>query len=347
MFTTGDLMEVEVDKTDNGFDQPFVEAITIGGKDRVFVGVNDFNAPNSRTATIFLSPDAATAPPPAGFKPVRIESRSTGTARQDAPSIRTALHEDGTAYVAFLGWRTKVSDSLFTGDVVVVRDDNGAGTFTALKEPPAPAGDGLSGVRIVRDRKFPWDDDLGNDRTGSDVAIAVDPQASATVYVAWADRVGAGDYTLHVRKSTNKGVAWSANDLRTVTNAKNPALAVDSNGRVGFLYQKLTGGGQNWETHLELSNDGFASPPTDLTLASTPVSGWQGDYLYLMTVGRDFYGVFCAENTPDDTRFPASKGATYQRNADKTAKKLLGSDNMTEVQPSMDPFFFKVHPDGN
>ena len=32
-------------------------------------------------------------------------------------------------------------------------------------------------------------------------------------------------------------------DLKTVQNALNPALAVNSEGRVGFLYQQLSGSG--------------------------------------------------------------------------------------------------------
>jgi hypothetical protein len=33
---------------------------------------------------------------------------------------------------------------------------------------------------------------------------------------------------------------------------------------------------------------------------------------------------------------------TYQRNANFTTHSLLDVDNVTHVQPSIDPFFFKV-----
>ena len=59
-----------------------------------------------------------------------------------------------------------------------------------------------------------------------------------------------------------------------------------------------------------------------------------------MAVGRDFYGVFSANNTPDMANFP--QGVKYQRNVNFGTGKLLAVDNVTEVRPSIDPFFFKV-----
>lgn len=341
-------MQILFDQENNGFDQPYVEAITANGKDCVYVGCNDFNAPNHQTATILCSLDPGAAAPT--FTPIRIESRSTGTAQQDAPSIRIAPHPDGTVYAAFFGWRTKVSDQplVFTSDVVVVRDDNGGGgtaPFTALKEAPPPTGDGLSGVRVATGRTIPWDAELGQDRTGSDLAIAVDPTNSSAVFIAWADRVGANDYTLHLRNSTNRGVSWSGSDLRTITNAKNPALAINKNGKLAFFYQQLDAAGATplWVTHLELTTNAFGNKE-DLILAKTPVPGWLGDYAYLTTVDGEFYGVFCAINTPDPANFPALHGELpkYQRNIDSQAKTLRSLNQMNNVNPSIDPFFFRT-----
>ena len=67
-----------------------------------------------------------------------------------------------------------------------------------------------------------------------------------------------------------------------------------------------------------------------------------GDYLYMMAVGTSFYGIFSANNTPDNGNFP--NGVTYQRNADFATKTLLAGDNVTQVRASIDPFFFKVAP---
>ena len=65
-----------------------------------------------------------------------------------------------------------------------------------------------------------------------------------------------------------------------------------------------------------------------------------GDYLHLMAIGNDFYGVFSANNTPDMKQFPS--GVRYQRNANFTTRTLLALDNTTPVAVSIDPFFFSV-----
>src|SRR5207302_626187 len=159
--------------------------------------------------------DAAAAPPfppppPSGFRSIRIETRDTGvgTLGQDGPQVRTAIHPGGTIYAAFYGWRgTTDTFPTIHADVVVVRDDNwgaGATPFSALID----SGDGAAGVRVVQGVTFTWNALLGQDRLGGDLAIAVDLRDSATVYVAWADWQAQG-YTLHLRRSTSSGAAWS------------------------------------------------------------------------------------------------------------------------------------------
>jgi hypothetical protein len=59
-----------------------------------------------------------------------------------------------------------------------------------------------------------------------------------------------------------------------------------------------------------------------------------------VTVGRTFYGVFCANNTPDHKNFPS--GVIYQRNANFATHTLLELDDVTPVPISIDPFFFKL-----
>src|SRR5580765_921207 len=104
-------------------DQPFIEAATVGlgpdaGKDRVYVGNNDFGAPGGKTATVDLCLDALAG---GAFTSARIEARPTGA--QDGPSVRTAVHQDGTVYAGFFGWRSLAGFPNITTDVVVVRDD--------------------------------------------------------------------------------------------------------------------------------------------------------------------------------------------------------------------------------
>ena len=350
-FTSANPMTELVSR--GGVDQPYVEAISVAGTDRVYVGYSDLTAPGGMRSTVERSLDAATTPAPAGFTSQRIEARNT--CGNEAPSVRPAVHETGTVYAAFFRW-TKCDYVPYTSDVVVVRDDNFAagssGAFTALREPPPPAGDGMPGVSVVTDRLVPFGvRTLGYQKVGSRISIAVDPYDSQRVYLAWGDGADAAHFALHVRKSSDGGVTWSSNDLRTIPSATNPSLAINSRGRVGFLYQKLTGTapGQRWETHLERTDDDFATPPIDLVLHQAPDTVGHdplrndvplGDYNQLLAVGRDFYGVFSGNNTPDMANFP--HGVKFQRNADFAARKLLAVDNVTEVNASIDPFFFKV-----
>ncbi len=325
-------------------DQPWMQAATVAsgpdaGKDRIYVGNNDFNAPGGKTATIDQSLDAGTGAP--AFSSTRVEKRTTSG--QNGPQVRPVIHPDGTIYAAFYGWRS-FNGGVVTADVVVVRDDSwgtSANPFTALVD----AGDNIAGVRVATGSTFPWSALMGQQRTGGDLSIAITPNSSSEVYLAFADHQPAG-YTLHLRRSTNRGVNWSA-DLLTITNATNPALAITSDGLIGFLYQQVTGpsGNQRWVTHLRQSSDGATWG--DLVLATVPegvpapqFQPYLGDYVYLSALGPDFYGIFCANNTPDLGNFPQS--VVYQRNANFTTHTLLAVDGTTPVVASIDPFFFST-----
>jgi hypothetical protein len=353
-------------------DQPYIQVTAIGGSDRVYVGSNDLNlstivspdspAADTRTATLELSLNADTAccppaPPPPNFEAVHLEE--CDNAGQNGPPIRPAVHQDGTVYAVFYRWTATSGNfkpaATITANVVVVRDDTGgtgSDPFTDLTTPAPAPGDCLHGRTVVTNRTVPYHSssqwNFGQERfVASNLSIAVDPANSSTVYIAWADRVGVTDYTLHVRRSLDRGVTWS-NDLRTVTNATNPALAINGNGTVGFLYQQRSGTGfsQRWMTRTELTNDAFATVQT-YTLADVPATApakqvlpYIGDYIHLMTVGATFYGVFSANNTPDHANFPS--GVAYQRHADFTTHTLLDTDNTASVAISIDPFFFTI-----
>jgi hypothetical protein len=256
-----------------------------------------------------------------------------------------------------MGWRSRgtglTGEKLLNGDVVVVRDDNrGAGMnpFQALL-----GSDGLPGRRVAQNRSFPFTDAnsaspryLGQERYGSSLSLAVDPNNSSNVYIAWADRIATDDYTVHVRRSTDRGVNWSS-DLLAITNAICPALAINENGTVGFFYQQLTadaGGNLKWESHLAQTADAFATKD-DKVLAVVPADSpvrafgpYLGDYAHLEASGLWFVGVFSANNTPDASQFP--HGVSFQRNADFGTQRLLDADNITPVDISIDPFFYKV-----
>ncbi|HET6331400.1 MAG TPA: PKD domain-containing protein, partial [Holophagaceae bacterium] len=337
-FSLSNPMSVLVDRAND--DQPFLDARTVNGADRVYIGNNNFAASvASQTATVDLSTNAATAAAPAGFAPASVEARATSG--QDGPSVRAASAPDGRVYAALLGWRS--GSATFVSDVVVVRDDAGATGATKFKS--LLGSDGLAGTKVATGQNMTFNSQLGSDRVGSSLAIAVDPTDSLTVYVAWGEDGTGGGWTLHLRRSTDGGVTWSS-DLRTIVGATNPALAINNAGEVGFFYQKLTGGVWNNQADFAPKNDPFTSPTTivlaNLPDGSTTTCGQPtiGDYSGLIAVGADFYGVFSGDNTPNSANFP--HGVTYQRQVNWSSQQLLSTDGVTQVSTSLDPFFFHV-----
>ncbi len=335
-FASTTPMSILVNRADD--DQPFMDARTVSGLDRVYIGNNNFNGTGSQTATVDLSTNAATAAAPAGFAPTSIEKRATVS--QDGPSVRCASAPDGRVYGAFLGWRS--GSSTFISDVVVVRDD--AGGTGATKFASLLGADGLAGVKVATGQSMTFNSKLGSNRAGSSLSIAVDPTDSLTVYVAWGTD-GSGGWTLHLRRSTDGGATWSS-DLRTIAGATNPALAINNAGQVGFFYQKLSSG--SWINQAEFApkNDPFTSPTTivlaTLVDGSTGTCGQPtiGDYSGMMSAGADFYGVFSGSNTPNTANFP--NGVTFQRQANWSTRQLLGTNGTTVISTSIDPYFFHI-----
>lgn len=332
-------------------DQPYVQASTVLvpiwspdlGKDRVFVGENA----SSSSSTLVESLNARTAPAPAGFSSDALDTR---THIWDFPSTRTAIHTDGHVYAAYLSQTGTTPAGLRAVDVVVVRDDTWGGGSPAFHDLHDPV-DGLVGSRVAIgtpiDIVFSEDANFGNDRFGSDLAIAVDPRDSRRVYLAFGDGTSDTTYTLHLRYSTDYGVHWSP-DVRTITTAKNPGLAINSRGVVGFSYQQVTGapGSQRWLTQFErsannfISHDTFVLANTDAESPAAKFGTYLGDYMGLQAIGKDFYGVFSASNYPDTANFPS--GITYLRNVDWTTHQLLPTSGTTPVAISIDPFFYTI-----
>ncbi|MGP8099312.1 MAG: choice-of-anchor D domain-containing protein [Candidatus Cybelea sp.] len=317
-------------------DQPFLEATTSLGEDRLYVGYNQ-NSTDS-TVDVFLD---ANAPSPT-FASIGLDVRNPS----DMPPTRTAIHSSGTIYCAFYS-----NNSDGTCDVVVVKDLEWGGSsppFQALVD----GGDGQFGVRVAFSISNPWpgsdflDPTFGNDRYGPDLALAVDHHNDQRVYIAYVTGTGSADDVLHLRWSADGGQNWSP-DVRTISVAKNPSIAINSLGMVGFVYQQVVGA--NWVTVFEISDNGFTSSFSSHILASTPTNAptpaslyatYLGDYIKLQAFGKDFYGTFCASNAPVPANFPS--GVTYQRNVDWATQTLLGNDDVTPVAVSIDPFFFKL-----
>jgi hypothetical protein len=326
-------MAVLIDR--DGPDQPWTETGWYAEPDGTTVDRVFVTAKDGRAAVQF-SVDAATGEPPAGFADaVIIEAREGAT----SPSVRTSIHRSGVIYGVFVGARAAGSD------IVVVRDDDwGANGWKDLVDE-----DGIPGRRIVSGAPVPRAGaaQLGTVRVSSRLAIAVDPREWRRVYVAWCDGAATPEapFRLHLRRSDDAGKTWTE-DLRTVDDVTNPALAVNLRGTAAVLYQRLTTRpeGNRWETHLEVSDDQFATVRTDMTIADVPDLGGTfqptiGDYANLIAVGKEFHGAFCGYNAPDAAHFPS--GVTYLRNTDWPNRRLLHADGVSEVGASVDPFYLR------
>jgi hypothetical protein len=357
--TSGDPMTVLL--TRPGEDQPWVVATTVlsgadAGHDRVYIGSNHTQhrkpgktklVDQPKSATVDLSLNAGHVDPPAGFAPHIIEQRENDGL--DGPSIRIAVHPDGTVYAAYLCWtekKRKKGGFDVTFDVLVTRDDDwgrGSHPFRDLHD----AADGKIGQRVAKDRFLYFNVNaagLGKERLCGDLAIACDPRDSNRVWLGFCDRPSGPDgtdWTLHIRFSADRGQTWSG-DARTVPLTKNQSLAVDADGRVGLLYQRLQD--NRWVTNLEVTADGWATPAPTFTLhQASSEEPWReffpfiGDYTRLLALGRSFYGAFCGNNAPLTANFPS--GVTYQRNADWEHGTLLDFNGFTTVPISIDPFF--------
>ncbi len=280
-------------------------------------------------------------------------------------SVRPVVHNSGKAYAAFF---RPVPKKLGKYDLVLVGGTlsaNGSFPLGGLSEtPPGTSSgtgdscgkgagtDGKLGVRLVRCTTIPEDIEnepvrrpMGQQVRGSDqIALAVHPDDPGIVYIAYADKPGAALMTLHLVVSKDGGKSIGR-DLHTVDNALNPAVAVDSRGRVALLYQKYVKNGSHtyWETRITISNEDqtrWRNILLSQTPADTPVFQYDpyiGDFVDLAVVDETFYGVFCANNDP---KF--HKSVKYLRDVTtgpNGTRTLAGG-----VPVSIDPFFFKLVP---
>ncbi len=181
-------------------DQPYVAgarrswAEPDAGNDRVYIGVNDFNAPAARRRR--SSRRSTAAPPRRRRSPrVRVETRDDPRPGRAAGPARGPPRRHGLRRVLPLDRVDRQLPREHAGHhqrrAIVVRDDNwgtGATPFTALDRP---VGRARRPARRDRRSTFPFNQTgvaaNGQERWGGDIAIAVDPRNSSTVYVAWLD----------------------------------------------------------------------------------------------------------------------------------------------------------------
>ena len=364
--------------------------------DHVFVGVNNFAnarsqnpgnpAMQGQSATVLVCNDGVAAVDNRNnFTPVLIETQPQFD--KNPAGIRLAVHESGKVYAIFYRVISRLTSPVQAEqcNVILVRDDDFGRTQFRNLTTTGMAGSAIAGAVIadsitlplhyLSGPQFGFLD--GNRITGSDLAIAVDPDNSNHVFAAWCsfDRNAAGGpdaYTLHFRHNPNSGTGmWLSisEKLDNIKNAFNPAIAITNDGRVGFLYQKLTDDSL-WETHfvmaqmrVDQANRNAAernfNPIRDTVLSRFHRNEFStiqntgrrhiSDYLDLQAVGNTFYGVFAAINTPGspgihdipNPRFPAGN-PRYQRDQSRLLRNRPSERAI--VNPSIDPFFFRVDP---
>ena len=179
-------MTTLVDRPDE--DQPWV---TAAHRRRVSTTTSS-SATTTSTAEPKDGDDRAVGSTPAAA-PRRPASRRTSvehraTAQQDAPSVRTAVHGSGVVYGAYLRW-VKVIKQTATAldlevDVIVVRAENWGSRPRRRSPRCVDPGDNVAGLRVASNRVMHFTGSvgpLGQERIGSDLAIAVDPADSGNV----------------------------------------------------------------------------------------------------------------------------------------------------------------------
>ncbi len=351
--SVGGLINTFAPNNPDDIDQPWVRT---GPSNHVYVGYNNHNnfgtgLGQGKTASVNVSTDGGTT-----FTPVVIDrvGQAAGGPGQDGPEVRLAVN-GSTVYAAFTRW-----DSVFDSDtngtrfqshVVVVRsDDGGTDSFTAL----GTGGNGSAVAQTIS--PFSSTDNspltLGQERTSSELAIAVDPSNANHLVVAYANAPGAngsGQLQLIVSESSDAGATWTTKfTTNSATRSAQPALAILADGTIGFLYNNYDPVTDKLSQHLLQTADDFATT-SDRVLATesntTPVLAFDpylGDYFDLEGFGHTFYGVFSASNADNGTDATFSN-VTFQRQFTGTAGTAsfqLTDGSGNPVAASIDPFFF-------
>ena len=339
-------------------DQPHVIAVTAWGgpktgSDLVYVTSKNFTSVQ-QTSTLDQS-DGTPLPSTANFKKLLLQE--VKECNEDGIAVLSAPQLSGRVYAACIRWKAPCGESPHKADLIVLRDDDwgvGSDPFRVLTR--IVTGTEVRGAVAVQDF-LDLDSVISFQRIVSRIAIAVSPKNHDHVFLMWGEGHTSLDYTLHMARSTDGGVNWTTSGLPTISRATNPALAVNIHGVIGFVYQQYHVTSpivKTWDTHFVTSRDNLSTLSSDDVLASVPdygaiinSPGPLGDYLQLVAVGKNFYGVFSSRNRPDCKNFPS--GVAYQRYVNWDTHRLLKlganpwSTSPTDTIPvSTDPFFFKA-----
>src|SRR5262245_15559757 len=332
----------------NDNDQPWIRT---GPSNHVYVGFNDDGASAGKNASVNVSTDGGST-----YTTVTVDR--VGSANGDSPATRIAVN-GSRVYAIFNRYGTVVESDAngerLNSEIVVVRSDNGgADDFKVL----GTSGNG-NAVTIATPISIFTDDEnthltLGQERIGSDIAIAVDPNNANHVVVVYGDAPGpnnVGIAQLVLKESTDGGATWSQELHRTPSSVRSalPGLAILPNGAIGLLYASYDPATNVLSQHLLTTTDDFATTH-DITLASQTNSlptangddPYIGDFFDLTSRGNTFYGIFSASNADDGTNAQL-QNVTFNRHftgTPGTSSFRLTDATGTAIPFSIDPFFF-------
>ena len=232
-------MSVLVDRTN--VDQPFTQAATVpsgtdAGKDRVYVGLNDFARDRRQDRH---GRDRASMRRVARRRSRASGSRSAAPARPDRTARRSDRRSTPTApctpsSTAGGLLRRHASSPPTSWSSATTTGASGATPFTALKDPSDNvAGGSVAHRRAVHlERHARAGPPRRRPRRSPSIRATARTSTSRTATCSRA----ATRSTSGARPIA--ALTWSA-DLKTISNAKNPALAIATNGKVGLAYQRV------------------------------------------------------------------------------------------------------------
>jgi hypothetical protein len=340
-------------------DQPWVAAATVGGKDRVYVGINNAGgAPQNDIVRYTL--DAKAAAPVWNNVPLNPAPIAGG----DSVPVRVAI-AGNTVYSAYDQVRAAFNGNTQDAParIVVRRSTNGGVDNFGANGANGNALTSPSGNITV-----PFGaTTVGTERLGSDLSVAVNPNNPNDVYVAYAQVVG-GQSQVEITRSTDGGETWgtgATNHLTIAGPSALPSLAVASNGEVGLLCTYLNNANRLGTLFVQATANLATQEASTLSLfpdnnPATQFDPYIGDYEDLQVVGNKFFGTFSASNNPNPANFPdvtngvyfqrfVNVGGALQSNFFLTAAGALDDGTNAgagmvgnPVNVSIDPYYFEV-----
>ena len=279
-------------------DQPWIRTGPNGHTYVAYNNLGNFDTTNM-TASVNVSMDGG-----ALYPLVLTIEQVAATAGQDDPAIRLGVNGN-TVYAIFDRWNTTVESDPFgqryESQFMVVKSVlGGADLFSAL--------DGLGGVEAAAHLGAISEDVYNTPLTfgleriaGGDIAIAVDPNNANHVVLAYTNAPGfdgAGVVQLVVTESTDGGNTWTEKYATPYTvRSGQPALAILTDGTIGFLYNDYDPITNTLSQQLVTTNNDFASVNTFVLATETNNSyltfrfnPYLGDFFDLTSLGDTFYG---------------------------------------------------------